>query len=79
MDLFAEVEARTKAALASLQSEGVLPADVALPEVAPDYAVADAGKTFGQWLQIGFALSLPLIAFGCIALLLFLWLTAKSQ
>ena len=54
-------------------------ADVALPEVAPDYAVAEAGKTFGQWLQIGFALSLPLIAFGCIALLLFLWLTAKSQ
>ena len=54
-------------------------ADVALPEVTPDYAVADAGKTFGQWLQIGFALSLPLIAFGCIALLLFLWLTAKSQ
>ncbi|MBA2127528.1 arginine--tRNA ligase [Hyphomicrobium methylovorum] len=32
MDLFAEVEARTKVALTELQSDGVLPADLVLPD-----------------------------------------------
>ena len=37
------------------------------------------GKTFAQWLQIGFALTLPLIIFGIVALLVFFWMAAKVQ
>jgi len=32
------------------------------------------GHTFGQWMQIGFAFSLPLIIFGLIALFVVLWM-----
>jgi hypothetical protein len=32
-----------------------------------------------QWLQIGFALTLPLIIFGFIALMLFLWFASQAQ
>ena len=35
--------------------------------------------SFGQWLQIGLALTLPLIVFGAIALLLFLYLNGASR
>ena len=34
--------------------------------------------TFGEWFQIGFAFSLPLIVFGFIALFLFFWMAAKG-
>ncbi len=37
------------------------------------------GKTFAQWVQIGFAVTLPLIIFGLIALLIFFWMAAKGQ
>jgi len=37
------------------------------------------GKTFAQWVQIGFALTLPLIIFGLAALLVFFWMAAKGQ
>jgi chromosome segregation ATPase len=53
--------------------------DGALPEVAPDYSGASGGRTFGQWVQIGLALTLPLIVFGCVALLIFFWMAAKTQ
>ena len=54
--------------------------DVALPEVAPDVSdlLQGGGRSFGQWLQIGFAFSLPLIAFGFIALLIFFWVASKA-
>ncbi len=32
-----------------------------------------------QWMQIGLALTLPLIVFGFIALMIFLWLAARTQ
>ena len=35
--------------------------------------------SFGQWLQIGLAFTLPLIVFGAIALLLFLYLNGASR
>ena len=41
--------------------------DVALPEVATDYSGVGGGRTFGQWMQIGLALTLPLIIFGFLA------------
>jgi hypothetical protein len=52
---------------------------VALPEVSADYSGVGGGRTFGQWVQIGLALTLPLIVFGFIALLVFFWMAAKAQ
>ena len=53
--------------------------DPALPEVAPDVSdLLNGGRTFGQWMRIGFAFSLPLIFFGFIALLLFFWMASKG-
>src|SRR4051812_26692556 len=61
-----------------LQATDDAQADVALPEVAPDVSqLLHDGRSFGQWLQIGFALTLPLIGFGFIALLMFLWMAGK--
>lgn len=53
--------------------------DVALPEAAPGISGLGGGKTFLHWMQIGFAFSLPLIIFACLALLFFFWMTAKGQ
>src|SRR2546425_9005870 len=45
-----------------------------LPEAAPGLsALSGSGRSLFQWVQIGFALSLPLIIFGFIALFLFFW------
>ena len=55
-------------------------ADVALPEAAPGVSGGlDGSNSFMQWLQIGFALTLPLIMFGIIALILFLWFASQAQ
>lgn len=53
--------------------------DVALPEVATDYSGVRDGRSFGQWVQIGLALTLPLIVFGFVALLIFFWMAVKTQ
>jgi len=53
--------------------------DVTLPEVATDYSGVRGGRTFGQWVQIGLALTLPLIVFGFVALLIFFWMAVKTQ
>ncbi len=53
--------------------------DVALPEVAPEIGGIGGAKTFLHWMRLGFAFSLPLIIFACVALLLFFWMTAKGQ
>src|SRR3954453_13358312 len=48
--------------------------DVPLPAAAPDVSdLLRGGRSFGQWLQIGLAFTLPLILFGFIALLVFFW------
>ena len=52
--------------------------EVALPEAAPEVGVGSA-NSFMQWMQIGFAFTLPLIAFGLIALVIFLWAAARAQ
>src|SRR5262245_28983144 len=48
---------------------------VPLPETT---AGLDSGAplthTFGQWVQIGFAFSLPLIVFGLVGLFIFIWM-----
>jgi hypothetical protein len=50
--------------------------DLDLPEAATPSAGL-AGRSFVQWVQIGFAVSLPLIIFGILALLVFFWMAAK--
>jgi predicted RNase H-like nuclease (RuvC/YqgF family) len=49
-----------------------------LPEVTSGTAGL-GGKSFVQWLQIGFAVTLPLIIFGAVALLIFFWMASKGQ
>jgi SMC interacting uncharacterized protein involved in chromosome segregation len=53
--------------------------EVALPEAAPDVAGIGGANGFMQWMQIGLALTLPLIVFGFIALMIFLWMAARVQ
>ena len=53
--------------------------DLNLPDAAPGLSGLGGGKTFAQWVQIGLALSLPLIIFGMIALLVFFWMAVKGQ
>ena len=61
-----------------LQAADESQADVPLPEAAPDVSdMLQGGRSFGQWMQIGFAFSLPLIVFGFVALLIFFWMAAK--
>jgi cell division protein FtsB len=50
-----------------------------LPDVASGSIGLGGGKTFLQWMQIGLAVTLPLIIFGIVALLFFFWMAAKVQ
>lgn len=52
--------------------------EVALPDAAPDVSLGSS-NSFLQWMQIGLALTLPLIVFGFVALMVFLWLAAHAQ
>jgi hypothetical protein len=52
--------------------------EIDLPEVAPGIGSL-GGKSFLQWMQIGLAVTLPLIIFAIIALLFFFWAGAKPQ
>lgn len=52
--------------------------EIDLPEVISSTAGL-GGKSFAQWVQIGFAVTLPLIVFALMALLIFIWMTPKPQ
>jgi len=52
--------------------------DLPLPEAAPEVGLGGA-NSFLQWLQIGLALTLPLIIFGVLALVIFLWVASHAQ
>lgn len=52
--------------------------EIDLPEVTAGGSGLSA-KSFMDWVQIGFAVSLPLIIFGMVALFFYLWMTAKAQ
>jgi DNA repair exonuclease SbcCD ATPase subunit len=60
-----------------LQAAGATGGEAALPDVAPDAYESNNGRSFSQWLQIGLALTLPLILFGAVALALFFWMASK--
>ena len=61
-----------------LQATGDRADDDVLPEVAPDISDLN-GRSFSQWLKMGFAFSLPLIIFGVIALMVFLWMASSTR
>src|SRR2546430_7014387 len=50
-----------------LQAAGA-DSEASLPDTAPGVYENSAGRSFSEWLQIGLALSLPLIIFGAIAI-----------
>ncbi len=50
--------------------------EVTLPDPASDGALGSANG-FMQWMQIGLALTLPLMVFGLVALIFFLWFAAR--
>src|SRR5437773_8250328 len=60
-----------------LQAAGASPGEVALPDVAPEAYESSNGRSFVQWLQIGIALTLPLIIFGAVALAIFFWMASR--
>jgi small-conductance mechanosensitive channel len=61
-----------------LQASDETDGDVGLPEVASEGSgLLSGGRSFIQWVQIGFAITLPLIIFGFIALMLFVWQASK--
>jgi DNA repair exonuclease SbcCD ATPase subunit len=59
-----------------LQATGENASDTSLPDVASDAYERNGGRTFFQWLQVGLALTLPLIIFGAIALAVFFWMAS---
>ena len=48
--------------------------NVSLPEAAPEVVRGGGERSFGQWVLIGFAFSLPLIRFVLLSLLIFWWM-----
>jgi DNA repair exonuclease SbcCD ATPase subunit len=60
-----------------LQAAGATGGDASLPDVAPDAYENNTGRSFLQWLEIGLALTLPLIIFGAVALAIFFWMASK--
>jgi hypothetical protein len=51
--------------------------DASLPDAVSDTYGLNGGRSFSQWLQIGIALTLPLIIFGIIALVAFFWMASR--
>jgi len=62
-----------------LEASGGESTEMDLPDVASGSLAVGGGKTFLQWMQIGLAVTLPLIIFGIVALLFFFWMAAKVQ
>jgi DNA repair exonuclease SbcCD ATPase subunit len=60
-----------------LQAAGATGGDASLPDVGPDVYENNTGRSFLQWLEIGVALTLPLIIFGAVALAIFFWMASK--
>ena len=51
--------------------------ETSLPEIGVNAYEPSGSRSFSQWLQIGIALTLPLIVFGVIALALFFWMASR--
>ena len=51
--------------------------EASLPDTTAGVYENNDGRSFAGWLQIGLALSLPLMIFGAVALALFFWMASK--
>jgi hypothetical protein len=60
-----------------LQAAGGGNGEPSLPDTAAGVYENNGGRSFSEWLQIGLALSLPLIILGVVALALFLWMASR--
>jgi hypothetical protein len=60
-----------------LQAAGGGNGEQSLPDTASGVNENTEGRSFSEWLQIGLALTLPLIVFGAIAIALFAWLASR--
>ena len=75
-DARAEFSQQRSRLTASVSDEG---GEVALPEATSDAGGFGGANGFMQWMQIGLALTLPLIIFGFIALMIFFYLASQAQ
>ncbi len=53
--------------------------EMPLPEAGSGYESTGNAHTFGQWLQMGLAFTLPLMVFALVALVLFFFLTGHGR
>ncbi|HEU0207799.1 MAG TPA: hypothetical protein VFQ78_02370 [Candidatus Udaeobacter sp.] len=60
-----------------LQAAGGSDGQSSLPDTSAGVYENNDRRSFSEWLQIGLALSLPLIIFGAVAVALFFWLSSK--
>src|SRR5437762_7082231 len=60
-----------------LQAAEAATGEASLPDATTDARQSGNGRSFLHWLQMGLALTLPLIIFGAIALLFFFWMASK--
>src|SRR5712691_8394442 len=60
-----------------LQAAGGGNGEQSLPDTAPGVYENTDGRSFYGWLQIGLALTLPLIVFGVIAIALLVWINGR--
>src|SRR5262245_9516640 len=60
-----------------LQAGGGGNGDQSLPDTTPGVYENRDGRSFSEWLQIGLALTLPLIFFGAIAVAVLVWMNSR--
>jgi hypothetical protein len=60
-----------------LQAGGSGNGEQSLPDATAGVYENTDGRSFSQWLQIGLALTLPLMIFGVIAIAIFAWLASR--
>ena len=60
-----------------LQAAGGGNGDASLPDTTPGVYESSNGRSFSEWLQIGLALTLPLILFGVIVIAILVWMNSR--
>lgn len=60
-----------------LQAAGGGNGEPSLPDTVPGAYESNNGRSFSEWLQIGLALTLPLILFGAAALVVLFWINSR--
>jgi hypothetical protein len=60
-----------------LQAASAGNGEQSLPDTAPGAYENNDGRSFSEWMQIGLALTLPLILFGAIAIAVLAWMNSR--